>query len=295
MSKQESAEEFFLERNVQPSIMGQFNVFEMEKFCERPMHYSRRDFYKVSLLKTKGTVMYADREVEINQPGLMFTNPLTPYAWEPVPGEVSGYFCIFKEDFLQESKLSESVQNSPLFKMGVTPIFFLNPQQLAMMEDLFKKMLTAINSDYLYKYELLRTYLNLVIHEALQMRPIESSHQPKNASERIASLFLELLERQFPIDSPSQALKLKSAKDYAEALSVHVNHLNSTVKEITGKSTSTHIMDRILAESKVLLKHTDWPIADIAFSLGFDYPTYFNNFFKKKTGEIPKSIRASAI
>ncbi|MET1057889.1 MAG: hypothetical protein ABWY16_21420 [Pedobacter sp.] len=44
MGKQESAEEFFLERNVEPGIMGQFNVFEMEKFCERPMQYSRRDF-----------------------------------------------------------------------------------------------------------------------------------------------------------------------------------------------------------------------------------------------------------
>lgn len=239
--------------------------------------------------------MYADREVLIDRPALMFTNPMTPYAWEPASGEVSGHFCIFKEDFLQESKMSASIQNSPLFKIGITPVFFLDQPQLEMLADLFQKMHLAINSDYKYKYELLRTYLNLVIHEALQMRPIESSHQPKNASERIASLFLELLERQFPIDSPAQALKLKSAKNYAEALSVHVNHLNSTVKEITGKSTTVHISDRIIAEAKVLLKHTDWPIADIAFSLGFEYPTYFNNFFKKKTGEIPKSLRIEAI
>lgn len=295
MSKLESAEDFYRQRQINPDAMGQFNVFEMEKFCAKPMPYSRRDFYKVSFLKSKGRIMYAERGVDIDRPALMFSNPMTPYAWEPEPGEVIGYFCLFKEEFLKENKMSDSVQNSPLFRTGLTPIFFLDDKQVEMMNDLFNKMLSAIASDYIYKYDLLRNYLNLSIHEALQMRPIESSFQHKNASERITSLFLELLERQFPIDSPVQVLKLKSASDYAEALSVHVNHLNHSVKDITGKSTSAHIADRILTEAKVLLRYTDWPVSDIAFSLGFEYPTYFNNFFKKKTGHIPKSVRAAPL
>lgn len=291
MNKSESAEEFFQDHQVQPEVTGQFNVFEMGKFCKEPRHYSRKNFYKISLLKSSGKVTYANMEIHINQPALMFTSPMTPYAWEHGPEEVSGHFCLFKEDFLQESKLTGSVQNSPLFKIGATPIFFLNQAELNILEELFVKMMGVIESDYLYKYELLRTYVSLVIHEAIQMRPIESSYQPKNASERITSLFLELLERQFPIESTSQALKLKSASDYAEALSIHVNHLNFSVKEITGKSTTVHITDRILAEAKLLLRQTNWPISDIAFSLGFDYPTYFNNFFKKKTGDVPTSLR----
>ena len=76
-------------------------------------------------------------------------------------------------------------------------------------------------------------------------------------------------------------------------LSVHVNYLNSSVKEVTGKPTTTHIAERIISEAKALLQHTDWNIAEIAYALGFEYPTYFNNFFKKKTGHIPKSVRAA--
>ncbi|CAM4037347.1 hypothetical protein SAMN06265348_101439 [Pedobacter westerhofensis] len=33
----------------------------------------------------------------------------------------------------------------------------------------------------------------------------------------------------------------------------------------------------------------------IVFRLGFDYPTYFNNTFRKKTFEIPKSVSATAV
>jgi AraC-like DNA-binding protein len=101
------------------------------------------------------------------------------------------------------------------------------------------------------------------------------------------------LERQFPIESTERPLQLRTAQDYADGLNVHVNYLNSAVKKVTGKPTTAHIADRVITEAKALLLHTDWSIAQIAYALGFEYPTYFNNFFKKKTGDIPKSIRAA--
>ncbi len=99
------------------------------------------------------------------------------------------------------------------------------------------------------------------------------------------------MERQFPIDSPENILTLKSPADFAQNLSVHVNHLNRAVKEVTGKTTTNHIADRIVKEAKALLVHTDWNVSEIAYSLGFEYPTYFNNFFKKHTELSPKSLR----
>jgi len=40
-----------------------------------------------------------------------------------------------------------------------------------------------------------------------------------------------------------------------------------------------------------LLKYTDWSVSKIAYTLGFEYPTYFNNFFNKITGVAPSSIK----
>jgi AraC-like DNA-binding protein len=84
---------------------------------------------------------------------------------------------------------------------------------------------------------------------------------------------------------------MKTAQDYAQQLNIHINHLNRAVKEVTGKSTTTHITERIATEAKALLQHTDWNISEIAYALGFEYPTYFNNFFKRITGTNPRSLR----
>jgi len=102
---------------------------------------------------------------------------------------------------------------------------------------------------------------------------------------------MELLERQFPIDNIKQPLRLRTAQDFAGSLSVHTNYLSRSVKEVTGKSTSVHIAERIAAEAKALLLYTDWSVADIAYGLGFKYPTYFNNYFKRVTGVTPQSLR----
>jgi AraC family transcriptional activator of pobA len=49
---------------------------------------------------------------------------------------------------------------------------------------------------------------------------------------------------------------------------------------MTGKTTTSHITERVMKEANALLKHTDWSIAQIAGGLGFDEPAYFTNFYK---------------
>ncbi len=282
-------------KNTGTTNIGQFNVFRLMDFCNKPTPYVRRDFYKISLITTHVKVNYADRGIEVTSPAIMFSNPLVPYSWEPIGPMHGGYFCIFTEAFLTGQTRNDSINHSPLYKTGSNPLFFLEETQVGFITGLFEKMLTEIETDYPYKYDLLRNYVNLIIHEALKMQPSTAYFKHKNAAERIATLFMELLDRQFPIDSPQTPLKLTSANDFALHLNVHVNHLNSAVRKITGKTTTAHITDKITQEAKALLLHTDWSVAGVAFSLGFEYTTYFNNFFKKQTGRTPLSIRKPVI
>ncbi|HLR31526.1 MAG TPA: hypothetical protein VK074_03500, partial [Fodinibius sp.] len=60
-----------------------------------------------------------------------------------------------------------------------------------------------IAADYEYKYDLLRNYVLELIHHGQKLQPASALHSKHNAAERITSLFVELLERQFPIDSPN--------------------------------------------------------------------------------------------
>lgn len=269
-----------------------FKVYAIDLPVSRPHPYTRRDFYKIMLSTGHLMIHYADRSLELKGTSLFFANPHVPYSVERLIDVQTGYSCLFTEEFLKPHDRSESLQQSPLFRIGGTPVFLLSDEQAKTFTPIFQKMMAEQDTEYVFKGELIRTYINLIIHETLKLQPSNDLVKPQNAASRIASLFLELLERQFPIESPNKPLTLRTAQDYALRLSVHVNHLNRVVKEVTGRPTTAHIADRVISEAKALLQHTDWSIADIAYGLGYDYPTYFNNFFKKMTGSSPKSFRA---
>ncbi|CAN5526424.1 response regulator transcription factor [soil metagenome] len=268
-----------------------FNVFEIECDSSATRIYSRKDFYKICLTTGQSVIHYADRSFEHNDTVLFFGNPHVPYSWETISTTYVGYTCLFSEDFLKLSDRSESLQNSPLFKLSGTPIFRISPQQREFLKTIFQKMIEEQQTNYSYKDDLMRNYIHLIIHEALKLEPSQHFDQHKNAASRLTAVFLELLERQFPIETIARPLQLTTAQDYARSLNVHVNYLNRAVNEITGKSTTAHIAERVLGEAKALLQHTDWNISDIAYALGFDYPSYFNNFFKKFTGTNPRNFR----
>ncbi|TLM95170.1 helix-turn-helix domain-containing protein [Hymenobacter jeollabukensis] len=280
--------------NPQELKLRGFKAYAVDTSAGPSHDYRRRDFYKVALVTSPCTVHYADRSIDISTPSLMFANPHIPYSIELHDPRLTGYSCLFTEAFMKENDRSESLQQSPLFKVGGTPVFHLSPEQIVYVQGIFQKILAEQASDYLYKGDLIRTYLQLLIHEALRMQPSESFVQHKNASSRITSLFLELLERLFPVESPNQTMPLKTAQDFAQQLGVHVNHLNRAVKEVTGKPTTAHIAERIIGEAKALLHHTAWSTAEIAYSLGFEYPTYFSNFFRKHTATTPLAFRRDA-
>src|SRR5215210_3071728 len=272
-----------------------FNVFQIEADGAATRVYSRKDFYKICLTTGKSKIHYADRSFEQEGTVLFFGNPHIPYSWETVSTTYVGYTCLFSEEFLKTSDRSESLQQSPLFKLGGTPVLKITEEQRLFLNTLFQKMIDEQKTDYAYKDDLIRNYINLIIHEALKLQPSENYDQHKNAASRLTSVFLELLERQFPIESAGVPLQLKTAQDYAKSLAVHVNYLNRSVKEVTGKPTTAHISERIISEAKALLQHTDWNIADVAYALGFEYPTYFNNYFKRITGTNPKALRAMEV
>jgi AraC family transcriptional activator of pobA len=278
------------------STTGYFQVYEVKDFCSQNLPYRHRDFYKVSLLLGPGLLHYADRSIELNRPALVFSNPLVPYAWEGDLAQQHGYFCLFSEDFLLLNDHHAGLQQSPLFKLGSAPVYFLDEPHLGAVRQLFQQLLAEQASDYPYKADLLRTYLNLLLHEALKLQPpAEPYPSPGSATHRLTAVFLELLERQFPIDSPAQPLQMRTAGDYAASLAVHVNYLNRAVREQTGKTTTAHLRERLLREAKMQLQHSDWSIADIAHGLGFEYPTYFTNFFKKHTGHPPTALRTDKL
>lgn len=297
MENNESLEEFYkrkfdwIPENIHNDL-GHFNLFRIEPFSgnqNRPVPYRRRDYYKITLVVGESTIYYADRVLKIEKQALVFSNPQIPYKWEHTESIHTGYYCIFNQHFFRHYGNLEQYE---VYQPSGLHVFDLSDEQVEKVQSVYERMFEEINSDYIHKYDVLRNLVFELIHFAMKMEASTNFvNKQMNASERISMLFLELLERQFPIDDTFQKMLLRSASDFATKLNVHVNHLNRAVKNTIQKTTSQLIAERVLQEAKVMLKHNDWNIADIAYALGFSEVTHFNNFFKKHTDVSPTKFR----
>ena len=281
--------------------IGHFNIFNVEELFQRlrakqgkhEMPYDRRAYYKISLISGRNRAEYADKVIDIEQHALLFATPRVPYHWVPQDMEQAGHFCVFTPDFLLPAKSGVVLDELPLFQAGGNPVFQVSEADSAEITAIFQKMHREINSHYAYKYDLIRTYVLELIHFGQKLQPVTALYPAHTASARVTSLFVELLERQFPIETPQQRLRLRTAKDYADRLAVHVNHLNKVLKETTGRTTTDLIGSRVMQEAKLLLKQTNWNISEIADSLGFAEVAHFSNFFKRQAAVSPAAFRGA--
>ena len=278
----------------QPEPIDQFNVHAFNQVSVQPMPYIRWDFYKISLYTSGSTeLQYAGQDFLINRPTLALYNPRLPYACH-IQTPLSGFSCSFTNAFLAGSERTASLQESPLFRIGSHPLVELTDEQTASIRSIFGQMVDEYQSSYRHKYELLRTYVQQLVHEALRLhadRPLQYS----SATSRLLTQFIALLEAQFPISSPAQPVRMKTAQDFAGPLRVHVNYLNRVVQQLTGRTTRTFLAQRIGQEAKALLLHTEWSVAQIGACLGFGDATNFSHFFRQQTGVSPRAFRQQAV
>jgi AraC family transcriptional activator of pobA len=272
---------------------SQFNVAAIgENKCTLES-YSRRYLFKIGVI-TEGfpfELQYGSlARFKVDKPCLILINPMIPHAWTVADKtlRVSGFFCVFNNGFIRTNP-QLSAMSDRLLNGQESPVYFPIEVSLKFLISLFSRMRAVADQEYAEKNDLFKSHLNLILHEANQMRTAREAE--KKGSSRITDAFMRLLSTQFPVDLPLQPIKLKTASDYADVIAVHVNHLNTAIKNSTGKSTSAFINEKILAEAQSLLAYTCYSIAEIADGLGFEYQSYFNHFFRKHAGMAPSFYR----
>jgi len=95
-----------------------------------------------------------------------------------------------------------------------------------------------------------------------------------------------LIEREFRRHRP--------VEDYARILAVTPVQLNRSCRAVLGRSALAVIHDRLLLEAKRYLIYSSMTVAEIAYVLGFDDPSYFARFFARLAGHAPSVYRRSA-
>jgi len=255
------------------------------------LEYSRKKFYTATLLQGDYRLEFEDRNVDISGNSLLFTTTKIPFGVHAAGLGYSGISCLFKEEFLTKANSGYRLLEFQIYKPGRQNIYSLTEEQTKHFIDIYNKMFDESQADNPFKDNLLRTYLLEIIFNAQKLAPFSSFVKTNNTTEVIACSFIRLLESQFPIESPQDTIKFKTAKDFADSLSLHPNYLNRQVKLSKGRTVTEIIAARLVQEAKILLKLTNWNIAEISFALGFEEPSHFNLFFKKHANGSPTEYR----
>lgn len=263
--------------------------------CRNYLSPNRREFYKI-LLITEGVGVFTMglNTYYIEEPTILFIHPNDIISWKNMSDESGGFYCLFKKAFINEHpQLKATIDKYSLFSDKNKSVIRLKKTEAATSENLFSRMQEEEFSASPYKEDAMQAYLQLLLIESIK---VGNFPKPDHVSDefRYVHAFFQLLEQETAGINYTTPIRIKTAKEFATNLSVHPNYLNALLKKHTGQNVSTHIRNRLLEETKVLLLQTDWSLQDIGYSIGFTEQSNFNLFFKKNTGITPAEFRKSA-
>lgn len=134
-----------------------------------------------------------------------------------------------------------------------------------------------------FKEQVYHYFLNvLILIERLRNKQ-GTVNTPTNEDYQLASQFKRLVFEQ--ID------QFHSIDYFASELGTNTKRLTEISKEFLGNTPANLIKESKLLEAKRMMSNQKVSIKEIAYSLGFEDPTYFTKYFKKGTGMTPKEFQ----
>jgi AraC-like DNA-binding protein len=85
-----------------------------------------------------------------------------------------------------------------------------------------------------------------------------------------------------------------SVKGYAELLGVTRARLNDACVRVAGSPPQAMLHARLIDEARRRLDQSGLSVEQVAYSLGFRDPAYFNRFFTRLTGLTPGEFKKAA-
>lgn len=100
----------------------------------------------------------------------------------------------------------------------------------------------------------------------------------------------ELFDRFIPLVN-QYARREHTIAFYADKLCITERYLSRIIKSVSGLSAKEWIDRALITEAKVMLKHGNLSVANVADALNFPNPSFFNKFFKRISGTTPNAYR----
>lgn len=194
-----------------------------------------------------------------------------------------GYLVHFHNDMISGKFGNPALlKDMEFLQVWSNPRITPDRQTAGFLNTLFKRLLLDYTSNGLQNQDILQPYFIALLCE------LNKAHIPLTTRD---SSHAALLTKQFRQLLYQHIRSCHRVSDYAGFLNITPNHLNKSVKAITGRSPGKWIDETIVLEAKVLLAQSHLSISEIAAELGFEDPSYFTRLYKKYERTTPLAFR----
>lgn len=83
-----------------------------------------------------------------------------------------------------------------------------------------------------------------------------------------------------------------SLAEFCAGAGTDIYTMGRVTKKITGKTFKDLLIEKRMSQAVYLLVHTDLPVTDIAYSVGYENTSYFHRVFRESFGVSPRVYRA---
>ena len=252
-------------------------------------HIQRNNYYSLIWVQQGRGKLKADfSDYKFSSNNLLAFSPYQPFMLTP-ENDLSGIAIQFHPDFFCIHKHQQEVAcNGVLFNnIYQPPIVTMDEKSETTLQLLIEQMKYEIQNTALAQYELLISYLKILLITASRLKT-DQQIEAKNATSNLQEPFIlqslkEAIEKNYK--------EKHTASDYATILHITAKVLAKITKTHLNKTLTFLISERIIIEAKRELYLTNKPVKQIAYELGYDDEYYFSRFFKTNTDVSPQIYR----
>lgn len=255
------------------------NILNQDEINYQQTDMHNTDYFEIVFFtKGKGKLQLNDKTIEIHNNSVVFISAYQKRKWELDSEGNQFKTLIFKEDFLNEFFADKFFTHKMLFFYQLNYQLFLDviDNDIQKFNDLLTEIKLELTQTKFDSVHIIRSILYYLLQTLNRKYAAEHQLTLETDEKNYAVQFKSLIEKHIT--------RLKNINDYAALLNISRITLNKVVTQHYNVTAIQLLKQRLLAEIKDRLLHSNQTVSEIAYDLNYSEPGHMMRFFKKQTG-----------
>ena len=236
---------------------------------------------------------YGRNQYDYQEETLIFVAPgqVFGFAEKEKMLQPRGWVLSFHPDLIHGTSLGRQIKNYGFFSYDVNEALHVSNQERQLVLECFKKiryeLKRAIDK---HSKTLIVSNIELVLNYCVRFYDrqfITRDNLHKDVFTKLEGLIDEYFQSAKP-----QTLGLPSVSYCAEQLNLSAKYFGDLVKKETGKTAQEYIQEKLIDVAKERICDDSKSISEVAYEMGFKYPSHFTRLFKQRVGQSPNEYRS---